>query len=1185
MNGKSQFKTHDTESSSFSLLHGSARRSRHSERSVHSSPRRNGDFSSSPSPHRRQRPKNGHSGHDPFHYNDTLPPNAVGRSVPPEMLSEDDEYHTPYAAPLDADYSNANSKHKLELRVRIEGVKDLVPDSRAMQTPPSTFVTVQTAYGRGKTPVIYNNSNPPFNDEFMFQVNNPETEEITVTVVAVTSTGGKKIGQCALSVGNLMQRMERRQWVALVRHPGTERAYECGEILISLYSENSGTDVYSSPLKEKEFREKLRALFRKDAPQELHRLEWYVGKCVEDYDGAYAAIFGRYHKPHCESAAFQLTINSVADLTMKNGSPTTRETCYVKVTSSRLKKVTKMVPYHRRAVFNEKFDMVIDNPKADSISLAVYSANHKYGECLVSLNGLQPRVPKERTHNIVYAAGTGDACYCGTIKIVLCTVNYGTESPVSDAEDEKRRIRLRNYLWNYLRDDLHRLDPIVASISHMDSFMGKLVRAYGPEPRPYTMTLRIQNFHRNEKEEKPKTYAVVVRMGPEIYRTAGVRFSQDFIFSNETTFPVYTAEKGELFFMVVDEADVNDAEVGRVVISLRGIVRESLFQLQLPVYQEALTADAKVVGTLSIEGIVHGYGLLKEVISPKKKKYFCQRVEALLSHYDPSQLHRVEYLLGEYVGQEERLIKELTDTLGPETGSAPMRVCIVNINDFAPMCSCFVKVYLDDVLVLRTKDHHAAKSLVFDIEMKNETTVSIANPLHSTLRFKVCEHRLFRASRLLGVAEMSLRNMVRDELNLCSLSLFDEGTREEIGVLAVEVQSPGFVKGTVTMYGKPRNGGKGSAVEEVTRDVTSLMRKYLPQEVPHAQPLISKATSLRNAHRELLKRFAPDPIDFTFYVHIDNVNMFRTEDKDAVEKGNISISASFLNEEMRSYLKVKWEDRIDTYKYFPEMRMDISFLRGSVSTRRVPPLEIVFYEKSAPAAQASSVVSKRNTIYKSLLLPERELGRILLSLRALLTRRVYRLGEAFTVPILRSASRSVMPGGLGGTVPGVIMGEITLHVTTPAFEHIPHQLRFAPKKMEHYNRGYVRHFEKRISAFYRLYDPSSLRELHFTLYERHVASARWPRSLYDWLLMLIKQHGPEPINEFGPPPKLSFDDDSEEENEEDEDEEEEEEEEKRSQENGRHATGTITRREEMVNSLPSSRLQSRRHRLIRPNTN
>ncbi|RNF25061.1 hypothetical protein TcG_00462 [Trypanosoma cruzi] len=501
------------------------------------------------------------------------------------------------------------------------------------------------------------------------------------------------------------------------------------------------------------------------------------------------------------------------------------------------------------------------------------------------------------------------------------------------------------------------------------------------------------------------------------------------------------------------------------------------------------------------------------------------------------------------------------------------------------MCSCFVKVYLDDVLVLRTKDHHAAKSLVFDIEMKNETTVSIANPLHSTLRFKVCEHRLFRASRLLGVAEMSLRNMVRDELNLCSLSLFDEGTREEIGVLAVEVQSPGFVKGTVTMYGKPRNGGKGSAVEEVTRDVTSLMRKYLPQKVPHAQPLISKATSLRSAHRELLKRFAPDPIDFTFYVHIDNVNMFRAEDKDAVEKGNISISASFLNEEMRSYLKVKWEDRIDTYKYFPEMRMDISFLRGSVSTRRVPPLEIVFYEKSAPAAQASSVVSKRNTIYKSLLLPERELGRILLSLRALLTRRVYRLGEAFTVPILRSASRSVMPGGLGGTVPGVIMGEITLHVTTPAFEHIPHQLRFAPKKMEHYNRGYVRHFEKRISAFYRLYDPSSLRELHFTLYERHVASARWPRSLYDWLLMLIKQHGPEPINEFGPPPKLSFDDDSEEENEEDEDEEEEEEEEKRSQENGRHATGTITRREEMVNSLPSSRLQSRRHRLIRPNTN
>ncbi|RNF12855.1 hypothetical protein TraAM80_00011 [Trypanosoma rangeli] len=901
-------------------------------------------------------------------------------------------------------------------------------------------------------------------------------------------------------------------------------------ILVALYTETFGTSVYSSPLKEQEFRENLRVLLQRDAPEELHRLEWYVGKCVKDYDGAYAMLFERYHKPHHGPAAFQLTIKSVANLTMENGSPTTRETCYVRVTSSRSKKVTKMVPYHRRALFNETFDMAIDNPRDDAISFAVYSANHKFGECLVSLNGLRPRLPKERTHDIVYAAGTGDACYCGTITIVLCPINYGTDSPVSDMEDKQRRTRLRNYLWKYLRDDLHRLDPIVASIDNMDAFMQTLVREYGPEPHPHTMQLRIQHFRRDIKEDQFKTYAVVVRMGPEIYQTAGVHFSQDFIFNDETMLSISTAEKGELLFMVIDEAEANDVEIGRVVISLNNIVRETIFRLSLQVYQDALTTDAKVVGTLFIEGILHGYGLTEEVSSPNKQNYFRQRVQALLSRYDPAQLHRVEYLLGENVQQEERLIKELTKTYGPETGSTPMHIRVVSIRDFIPMCSCYVKVYLDDALVLRTKQHHAAKMLMFDIDMKNEKTVSISNPLHSVLRFKVCEHRRLRPSRLLGVAEMSLRNMVRDEPNSCSLFIIDEESHEEIGVLEVEVQSPGFVKGTVTVYSKPNNGTEGSALDEVTRDVTSLMKKYRSQ-VLHVQPLIAQIPSLREAHQELRKRFAPNPVDFTFYLHIDKIDMIQEEDKNALENGNISLFASFLNEEVRSHLKVAWANRIDTRKYFPEMRLDIALPRGSESSLRSCPLEIVIYGSSMPAIQATSPLSKRNTISNRLILPEKELARVVLSLRALLTKQVYQLGEEVRVPIIRSYRYTAMargPLGVGGTESGVIMGEMTLHITTPAFEHIPRRLRFASAAMRRYHRGYVRYYEKRILSFYRAYDPASLLDFHFRLYERDVASARWPLSLHDWLLALIKRYGPELTINFGPPPELPFDPEAEE---------------------------------------------------------
>ncbi|RNF12854.1 hypothetical protein TraAM80_00010 [Trypanosoma rangeli] len=166
-------------SSSSSSWQDSPRRLPRPERALHSSSRRCGDLSSGRSPRRRPRQSNGHQEHEPFHYNDTLPPNAVGSSRRPEQMSDGDEYHSSTVAPLESNYRHFNNRRKMELRVRIEGAKGLIPHSRVMQTPPSAFVTVQTTYGRGKTPIIYNNANPPFNDEFIFEVSNPDREEIT----------------------------------------------------------------------------------------------------------------------------------------------------------------------------------------------------------------------------------------------------------------------------------------------------------------------------------------------------------------------------------------------------------------------------------------------------------------------------------------------------------------------------------------------------------------------------------------------------------------------------------------------------------------------------------------------------------------------------------------------------------------------------------------------------------------------------------------------------------------------------------------------------------------------------------------------------------------------------------------------------------------------------------------------
>ncbi|KAH9578007.1 C2 domain [Trypanosoma melophagium] len=1076
---------------------------------------------------------NGYQSTQPFQYNDTLPPYAVGYARRPDPMSEDEDYFTPGGKPLSVPRSETGGKRKKKVRVRIEGIRNLLPLSRATQHPPSTFVTVQTSYGRGKTPIIHNNANPPFNDEFVFEVTHPETEEITVTVVAVTSSTRKKLGQCVFSVKNIVRGKERRQWVSLVRHPGSERAYDCGYVLISLYTDTFGLRNIPPSTAEGDFRERLRVLLRMNAPEELHRLEWYVGECMDDYDGAFSALCKKFHKPGSDPAPFEITVKSVANLVDRNASPVVYETCYVVVIAGRHKKVTKMVPYCRLAKINETFKMTLVNPKADNISLAVYSAKHKIGECLISLNGLQRAVPKERTHSIVCAAGTGDACYSGNITIVLYSPTYGSDQPVNERSEEMKRIRVRNYLWRYLRDDLHRLDPIVASIDDIDTFMSNWVRECGPEPHRSLIKLGIQRFHLDKREDTPRIYGVITRIGPEFCRSSAARYAQDFIFNNNFDISVCGSENEELLFIIVEERDSNDTEIGRVAMSLKNVKRGDVFKRSLQVYKDALTANAKPVGILSIEGVSLEIGLIEEP-ALKKEQCFRQRVEALFNRYDPSQLHRVEYLLGENIGSEERLIKQLTDTYGPETGTAPMRIRILSIRDFLPMCSCYVKVYLDDVPVLRTKDHYAARSLLFDIGMKNEATVSLENPLHSMLKFKIAEHRKFRAPRVLGMAEMSLRNMVREEPNVCWLPIIDVNSNEEIGVLGVELQSHGFAKGTVVIYDNPRNGSGGDVLDEVTRDVTSLVKKYAPQELAHIQPLIAESTSLREAHKELRRKFATKPVQFTFYIHIDNVNMTQTEEKNAFDKGLISVGAIFAEEQMRTSMKTEWAGKIDTRKFFPEIRMDIGFLKDTESVANAPMLEILLHEKPMQQNGVTTSNAVRRSVHgiMSTLSQEKELGRVALSLRALLTKRTYQLGEAITVPIIRTSGKSISASrsnfGVISTDVNAIVGEVTLRITTPAFEEIPRRLQFTHASMKRFHRSYVRYYEKRISSFYRAYDPWSLRDFHFTLYERDVASAKWPLSLYDWLVALIKRYGPEPSTAFGPPPKLPFDPEEEE---------------------------------------------------------
>ncbi|EAN78365.1 putative C2 domain protein [Trypanosoma equiperdum] len=1039
------------------------------------------------------------------------PPTARSRPVPPLALTQTG--------------ARTERGHRMDLRVRVEGVKKLLPPNSASKALPSTFIMVQTATGRGKTPVIFNNANPPFNDEFVFTVRDPKLDEITVVLVSHTPSGNKKLGQCVLSPGNLVCGEEKRRWVSIVRHPGTDQARDYAPMLLSMYTEDFGLRCGPSEAKESEFREKLRALLKNNAPRELHRLEWYVGSCVGDYDGAFSQLCSKYRKSKGTPAAFQLVINAVSDLTDGNGSPSACETCCVKIYAGRVKRVTPMALYRSSAVFNEVFNLSLDDPLSSGITLCVCSPRGKIGECVVSLRGIQKGVAKERTNSLVYAAGTGDASLCGTISFTLYSQTFGVENPIEEAEENARRTRLQNYLWNYLRDDLHRLDPILYSITDVDSFMSVWTRTYGPEPRQHLLRLRIKNLRLLTKLKSPEEFTVVLRTGPNAYRTSCVRYSQDFRFCDELVVSVCTPSAAEFTFIVVKTSDVHEVEMGRATVSFADIPQSSVFKRDIIIYEDALQVGSKDFGTLFIEGITNDFGLPSETLTPERREYYRRRVASILSRYKPTEVYRCDYLLGTHSGMEEQLVRRLSEEYGPETGNAHVNIQILAINDFMLSSPCYVKVYVDDVQVLRTKSHRTALNMQFDISLNNSATLQIENPLRSLLRFELMEPRRFLRSRVVGVAELSLVKMVPNEKNVYRLPVFNAERNGEVGTLSVEIESPSLRHDVSAIFDTPREEDDAELFENVMKDVTTLVSKYCPQNLPHVQPMVAKAASLRDVHRELRDKFTPKRVAFTFYVHIDKLDLSNREDIEAYDEGLISVEAYFMNERVVQPMKVSDVSKARASKLFPEIRFDIVHPHSSEPDCSLPILEIVMHKKNYSTFKPLLAVTRHGTAAaaKPLNVQTTEMGRVVLSARALLTECMYSLGEPVTVGLVSSGERAPQGGTVFGDIEScqrAYIGDLTLRVTVPSFETIPRCLQFSSHVTRDFQQDYVRYHADRIFSLYRAHDPWKLREFYYLLFERDVALGKWPRSLHNWLVNCIKLYGPEAPGTYGPPPKL-----------------------------------------------------------------
>lgn len=900
-------------------------------------------------------------------------------------------------------------------RVRVHSCRDVFSDFEASQrAPPSTYVAVHTTKERGHSGLVQGEYHPTFNDEFVFTSSHPDNDAVALTLVIAATKGGrpKKVAECVVSMNNLVVGQEREVWVPLVRHPGTVKAYERGYILVSILSYDYGVDSLPSEAVEEAYCKEVHDILMTHAREDLHRLDWFVGRMISEGPTAVANFRQKYTTRAIDPLPLRLTVRDVTGLTGPDGRPTQAETCYVVVSCSGSESYTKTVSYNSSASFEETFRLVLRRPDTDVVTVAAYSVDRKLGEAQVGLTNIRAGVPKAVTLMLVRSAKTGDAKNGGQITLSLRTRDYSSRLLMSAVQEEQLRQRVLAFLWNYRRDDLHRLDAIVAGVDNEDAFMQEWSRTVGPEKVPLNATICIRRcMHAVDGLEgpdgpvEPARCYVRIAVGPYVYRTGvgSMHSNGDLIFtSNVFNIALYSPHTDAIELMLIERASTKEKEVSRVVIGANSVVRNKPTVRTLHLVTDATAAVARVQGDIEVEIVAHDYGLPpKQFSAEERSARHRERLEGLMRTHAPEQMHVVPYMVDVApFGDEDKLFLEKSKEFGSDALTAPMTVRVMGIREFRPSCDCYVKVYVNEEVLLRTADQKGGAVVNFDISDKNESTIRMTNPGRCTLHFKVGRHNSCVASTVIARTDLSLRNMVRGEENTVWIPLF-EGTGTQsvgsggggkrspasvfngnvmptaiigpqgmsatpLGMLGVMVQSQAFTTDSVTIYQLYNGDRNMTAFQAVTRDVSSLLAKYRPHDLHKVQPLIASCTTLRDAHNELRTKMCPKEVGVTVYVHIEKLVMFDAEAQLLEEHCGIVVDASYGEEAQRSYKKKEFmNDVCNERATYTPIRLDLSDAHGlSSATNRCSgiPLELKLVNAiGSVRAQQSSRQSQNRT--------------------------------------------------------------------------------------------------------------------------------------------------------------------------------------------------------------------------------
>ncbi|RNF12853.1 hypothetical protein TraAM80_00009 [Trypanosoma rangeli] len=976
-----------------------------------------------------------------------------------------------------------SSNNQMQLYVRVLYCEDL-DDKRRI--PPSPYVMLSTLEKTHRTKTAFLTRSPKYNEMLVFPITDPARDYLSITVITETCYGKKCLGHCMLSMKNVQNRTPRTRRVPLVVMPHRPSAMERGTICLTLLGENFGLDHMPSIDAENRFSCLLRKMLASQAPQQLHRVQWYIGEYSLRENELLEKIFTMRNTTDEEEVAanVKLKVKSVTQLYL-NDKLVVSGACFVKV------KVGRKTLHRTRAVLaangcftiEEECCLTILHPTKRTLRITVnvdIDGKHNCGACELSLLDLHQNVVQERTHFIVKNPGFLTATPVGYITISLLSDNFGTLVSPMDKSDDSQYVRLRDYYYYYLREQLHMVDVKYSGIFNVEAYIQRLTERYGKEPGSYH--LQVEVIRCRSPVVKSGSLYCIIQVGLSHFRTNIVQGSGEYVFLEHFDVLIGLPEKEEVKLIVkaVGERGATGVEVGRTALPLNNIVRGKETHLKLPLVYKAQARGASFLGFIEVSLFTRDFGALTEQQIDFVENSIYQRLEREILRRYPREMHRLPSIIAASQEQNEHVQNSamiIASQSAEASSSSYVCVRLLGLHDF-PGDKAYIKVKLGNGRTLLRTSTLAGEHLArINKEFTIDSSVDIEN---SIITLKLAVVKLLKSCVLCScdfmIAQCPSGGVLRKWLRL-----FDS-KGEPLGKLGIQVEVPASFERRSPL----RNDQDLNQVEAIVDDVSSLLLKYSPKDLRKLDVVLDRADDLRTIHSQLRQLLAPQ-VRATVYCEVHRTKLLNPV------KGHLTVE-TVVNEDVVRVLERKLVVRVasDT----------------TSSTNRVfdyPPLRIDITSCGALLFRIYGEGGDDG---------EGELCCAALSLRALLTPELYDMGEAVTVMLVKIQRQR-------NNVQACLAGTLTFSLKAPAFEHYPRAVLLFDGGTPNVNSAFVRYYLDRICSLLTHYDANSLMDIHKVVYEVYVARRTWEVDLPNLLCSLIERWGPE-VDSFPSPPFLTM---------------------------------------------------------------